>query len=318
MSLVTWADVEGASRRIQGLVHRTPVMTSSTVDKICRGTVYFKCENLQRTGSFKLRGASNAVAQLSRTEQARGVCAPSSGNFAQALAFAAKRSGVAAHIVMPVDANPAKVRATQAYGASVHVCDPTNEAREQHVAQLQKTLGATLVHSHDDANVIAGQGTAICELIEEVGDLDVVIAPVGGGGLIAGILVAVRHLLPQACVIGCEPAGADDAARSLARGERITTFVPDTVADGLRTPLGEKPFVIMSELIDRILVVPEEAILPAMWTIWERMKLVIEPSSAVAVAPLLNGQIDVSSKRVGVILSGGNVDLNSFCPRVAS
>lgn len=310
MSAVNWPSIEGARARIDGITHRTPVMISSTVDEQCHGTVFFKCENFQRTGSFKMRGATNAVALLTDAKRARGVCAPSSGNFAQALALAAKLRGIPAHIVMPEDSNPAKVEATRGYGAQVHFCEPTHEAREGAVAQLRDELGAILVHSHDDPGVIAGQGTAICELIDEVGDLDIVLAPVGGGGLISGTVIAVSHLLPHAQVFGCEPAGADDAARSLQIGERIVDFTPNTVADGLRTPLGVNTFAIIQELIDGIIVVPEDAILPAMRFVWERMKIVIEPSSAVAVAPLLNGQIDVRGKRVGVILSGGNADLS--------
>lgn len=311
MTGVTWQAIHEARARIDGITHKTPVMTSSTIDALCGGAVYFKCENFQRTGSFKMRGAANAVARLPSAERAKGVCAPSSGNFAQALALSAKLAGIPAHIVMPSDSNPAKVEATRGYGATVHFCEPAHEARESTVAQLRDRLGLTLVHSHDDLAVIAGQGTAICELIDERGELDLILAPVGGGGLIAGTLVAARHLLPDVEVIGCEPAGADDAARSLERGERILDFTPDTIADGLRTPLGENTFAIIRELIDEIVVVPEKTILPAMRFIWQRMKLVIEPSSAVAVAPLLNRQIDVAGKRVGVILSGGNTDLSN-------
>ena len=307
---VSWRDIEGALKRIEGVAHKTPVMTSATIDALCEGSIFFKCENFQRTGSFKMRGATNAVAQLSASARAGGVCAPSSGNFAQALALAARLAGIPAHIVMPEDSNPRKVEATRGYGASVTFCEPTHGARESTVRRIRDEKGATLVHSHDDPSVIAGQGTAICELIEETGNLDMILAPVGGGGLISGTLVAAKHLLPGVEVIGCEPAGADDAARSLKRGERIIDFTPNTVADGLRTPLGENTFAIIRDLINEITVVPEEGILPAMRFVWERMKIVIEPSSAVAVAPLLDRQIDVAGKRVGVILSGGNVDLS--------
>ena len=314
MSAVRWEDVAAARERIRGITHQTPVLTSSTIDELTEGSLFFKCESFQRTGSFKLRGAGNAVARLSESERAGGVCAPSSGNFAQALAFAARRAGMPAHIVMPENSNPVKVTATRGYGATVHFCAPSNEARETAVSEIRDRFGATLVHSHDDLDVIAGQGTAVCELIDEVGDLDIILAPVGGGGLISGTLVATKHLLPGAQVIGCEPAGADDAARGIQQGRRIVDFVPNTVADGLRTPLGVNTFCIMRELIDDIVVVPETRILPAMRFLWERMKIIVEPSSAVAIAPLLDGQIDARGKRVGVILSGGNADLSGLFP----
>jgi threonine dehydratase len=312
MSAVTWEDVRSARVRIADIVHRTPVVSSATADRACRGRVYFKCENFQRTGSFKLRGASNAVSRLSDGEKHRGVCAASSGNFAQALALAARLYGTSAHLVMPKDSTSAKVAATIGYGASITFCEPTHVGREQELERVRRETGAVLVHSHDDLAVIAGQGTAACELIEDAGGLDLILAPVGGGGLISGTLVAAKHLLPDARVIGCEPAGADDAARSLRDGARITDFTPDTIADGLRTPLGEHTFRIVRALIDEIVVVPEADILPAMRFVWERMKLVIEPSSAVAVAPLLTGQLDVAGLRVGVILSGGNVNLDGL------
>jgi len=312
MAAVRWPDIEEARRRIAGLVHRTPVLTSSTIDAACVGEVQFKCENFQRTGSFKMRGAANAVSKLSPDDLSRGVCAASSGNFAQALALAARLHGTPARIVMPEDSNPAKIEATRNYGADIVFCEPTHVGRTAMTEQVQQETGAVLVHSHDDPDVIAGQGTAVCELIEEAHDLDLILAPVGGGGLMAGTLVAAKHLLPETRVIGCEPAGADDAARGLRAGRRIVDFVADTVADGLRTPLGENTFDILCALIDDIVVVPEDEILSAMRYVWERMKILIEPSSAVAVAPLLSGQIDVSGLRVGVILSGGNADLEGL------
>jgi len=312
MTAVAWRDIRNARDRIEGTVHRTPVLSSSTIDRICHGRVHFKCENFQRTGSFKLRGALNAIALLEEEDRSRGVCAPSSGNFAQALALAASLHGVPAHLVMPRDSTAIKVAATKGYGALVTFCEPTHAARERTVEEVRRETGAVLVHSHDDLAVIAGQGTAVCELIDHAGRLDLVLAPVGGGGLISGTLVAAKHLLPEVRVVGCEPAGADDAARSLRSGRRIVDFIPKTVADGLRTPLGENTFEIIRKLIDEIVVVPESEILPAMRFIWERMKILIEPSSAVAVAPLLTGQLDVAGLTVGVILSGGNVDLGGL------
>lgn len=309
MTGLPWARIEAARTRIAPFAHRTPVFTSTTLDVRCGGHVFLKCENFQRTGSFKFRGAVNAVAELPRHERERGVYAHSSGNHAQALALAARLHGIPAHIVMPEDSNPAKIQATRGYGAAVTFCRPTDRDRHETAARIGAETGAVFVHPHDDLRVIAGQGTAVCELIDDVGDLDLVLAPVGGGGLLSGTVVAAKHL-GTARVIGCEPSGADDAFRSLQAGRRITDFTPKTIADGLRTPLGENTFAILSEMVDGIAVVAEEGILPAMRFAWERMKLVIEPSSAVAVAALLTGKIDAAGLRVGVILTGGNVDLN--------
>jgi len=308
---VAWSDVQAARRRIDGLVHRTPVLTSQTINASASAHVYFKCENVQRTGSFKYRGATNAVRSL---HEPTAVYTHSSGNHAQALALAAWVRGVPAHIVMPDNASPAKIAATKAYGAHVVFCAPTNENRWQTADRIGRETGATLVHPHDDPAVIAGQGTAVCELIEDTATPEVILVPVGGGGLLSGTLIAVRELLPNAIVIGCEPAGADDASRSLATGQRITDFVPRTIADGLRTPLGESTFTIIRHLVDDIVVVPEEEILPAMRMIWERLKIVIEPSAAVAVAPLLSGAVRNRGSTVGVVLSGGNVAFPGLQP----
>jgi len=299
-----------ARTRIAPHVHRTPVLTCQAVDALTGARVVFKCENFQRTGSFKFRGACNAVAALCERERPRGVLAHSSGNHAQALALAARMHGIRAHVVMPEDAPATKREATAAYGAAITLCAPTHRAREATANALQEKTGATFVSAHNDPQVIAGQGTACLELIEDAGPCDLLLAPVGGGGLLAGTLLAAEHAAPTAQVIGCEPAGADDAARGLARGERITEFVPNTIADGLRTPLGDNTFAILHEHGVPIVVVAEQDIVRAMRFVWERMKIVIEPSSAVAVAPLLTGQLDTEGQRVGVILSGGNVDLS--------
>ncbi|GAG11910.1 unnamed protein product, partial [marine sediment metagenome] len=263
----------------------------------------------QKTGSFKFRGACNAVASLNEFERARGVLTHSSGNYAQALALAARLHGVPAYVVMPENAPGIKKQATAGYGATITLCPPTQVGRHETAERIRKETGATFLDSHDDPRVFAGQGTACLELIEEIGELDLILAPVGGGGLLSGTLLAAKHMLPKATVIGCEPAGADDAARGIALGERIIDFVPHTIADGLRTPLGENTFKIIRDMADDIVLVSEANIVRAMRFIWERMKIVIEPSSAVAVAPLLNGSVGVKGKRVGVILSGGNVDL---------
>ncbi len=312
MSTVTWDDILQARRRIAPHAHRTPVLSSSTIDRLCGAHVLFKCENLQKTGSFKFRGAFNAVASLAPEERARGVYAHSSGNHAQALALAAQLHRIPAYIVMPDNSNAIKVTATEGYGARVIPCPPTHQGRRETAAQVGEETGAAFVHPHDDPRVIAGQGTAACELIEDAGGLDLIVTPLGGGGLLSGTLIATKHLIPDARVVGCEPAGADDAFRSLREGRRITDFTPNTIADGLRTPLGSNTFAIVREYVDRILLVSEHEILHAMRTIWDRMKIIIEPSSAVAVASLLSGDTDIRGARVGVILSGGNVDLSMF------
>ena len=302
-------DVEDAARRIAGTVRRTPVLSNDAIDRQCRGGVHFKCENLQRGGSFKLRGATNAVSHLREMPNVTGVLTHSSGNHAAALAIAAAAHDLPAWVVMPSDAAPSKIRAVLDHGAQLTTCAPDFAAREEVAAALLAETGAAFVDSHDDPWVIAGQATAALELALEVADLEIVLVPVGGGGLIAGTVIALSQLAPRCEVIGCEPAGADDAFRSLAEGRRITEFVPRTIADGLRTPLGMMTFEIMRRHVRRVLRVEESDIQEAMRTVWERLKLVIEPSSAVAVAPLLDGAIDISGRRVGVILSGGNVGI---------
>lgn len=307
-----WKEVVAAQERLAGVAHKTPIFTCSELDRIAASTVFLKAESFQRTGSFKFRGAYNAVACLSESERACGVITHSSGNHGQAVALAARILDVPAIVVMPEDAPTVKRVSAEGYGATVFTCDGTQEAREKTTRMLVARTGAIFIDSHDDKRVIAGQGTAAAELIAEIHQLDVLLAPVGGGGLISGTAIAAKHLLPSVRVIGCEPAGADDAFRSLARGERILDFVPDTIADGLRTPLGANTFELIRQMVDDIVVVPERDIADAMRFVWERMKLVIEPSSAVAVAPLLTGEFCKGGERIGVILSGGNVDLESF------
>jgi threonine dehydratase len=310
---VAWSDIETARRRIAPFAHRTPIHTSRLLDAACGASVFLKCDNFQRTGSFKFRGATNAVAALDAGTRSRGVVADSSGNHAQALALAACLHQTHATLVMPENANPAKVEATRGYGASIVFCPPTHEGRRAAVERLVTEIGAVYVSPHDDPLVIAGQGTAACELLDDVPDLDMILAPVGGGGFLSGTLLAARHMAPKVRVIGCEPTGADDAARSLRSGERITDFVPRTMADGLRTPLGELAFGILRKAhLDDIVLVSEDEILTAMRFVWERAKLVIEPSAAVALAPLLFGKLNIAGRRVGVIVSGGNVDLAPF------
>jgi len=274
--------------------------------------VFFKCENFQRTGSFKFRGACNAVASLDDKERIRGVVTHSSGNYAQALALAARLHGAPAYVVMPNNSSEIKKQATAGYGATITYCEPTHEARHETAERIRQETGATFLHPFDDPRVFAGQGSACLELIEEVGELDLILAPVGGGGLLSGTLLVAQHLLPDVEVIGCEPAAADDAYRSLATGQRIVDFTPHTLADGLRTPLGEYTFPIIRDRVTKLVLVSEADIVGTMRFIWERMKIIIEPSSAVAIAPLLSGAVDAKDKRIGIIVSGGNLDLTAF------
>ncbi len=300
-----------AAQRIAPHAHRTPVLSCRSLDQRANASLFFKCENFQRTGSFKFRGACNAVAALSPDARCQGVVTHSSGNHAQALACAAGIHEIPCYVVMPEDAPHAKVEATRAYGAQISFCPPTHSARTETAEAIRKETGAVLVHPHDDPWVIAGQGTPCMELLDEVGELDLVLAPVGGGGLLSGTLLATQLRRPShVTVIGCEPAGADDAVRGLAAGQRVVDFTPKTLADGLRTPLGEMTFEIIQTLVDDLVTVPDDRIVHAMRFVWERMKIVIEPSAAVAVAPLLDRTVDAAGRRVGVILSGGNIDFD--------
>ena len=307
-----WKEVADARKRLEGVAHVTPTFTCSSLDKSAKSSVWLKAESLQRTGSFKFRGAYNALSAMPEDEREKGVITHSSGNHGQALALAAKMLDKRAFVIMPENSPAVKREAVATYGAMVIICEPTQSAREEKTREIVEQTSAVFIDSHDDLHVIAGQATAAVELIEQSGPLDILLAPVGGGGLIAGTAIAVSHLLDGARVIGCEPAAADDAYRSLATGERILDFTPRTIADGLRTPLGKLNFEIMQQLVDSIVLVSEEEIVRAMRFVWERMKLIIEPSSAVAVAPLLSGAIGGNGERIGVILSGGNVDLDRF------
>lgn len=299
-------DIRAAAVRIAPYAHKTPVLTCSTLDRLADAEIFFKCENFQKVGAFKFRGACNAVFSLDEDVAARGVATHSSGNHAQALALAARMRGIPAIVVMPRTAPKVKREAVLAYGAKVVPCEPTLAAREEGLAKVVAETGANFVHPYDDDRVIAGQGTAALELIGELGELDHLVTPVGGGGLFSGTLIVSSELLPKAKVFAGEPSGADDAFRSLEAGHIIPSLNPDTIADGLLTSLGERNFSIISELAAGILRVDDASILSAQRLIWERMKLVVETSSAVALAALLEHRSQLSGRRVGIILSGGN------------
>ena len=308
----TLSDIRQAAERIRPYAHHTPVLTCASLDQQVGAQVFMKCENLQKVGAFKFRGACNAVFSLTNEEAARGVATHSSGNHAQALALAAKLRGIPAYIVMPENAPAVKKAAVAGYGGQITFCEPTLKARETTTAQVVEQTGATVINPYNDYRVIAGQGTAALELLEEIPDLDVVIAPVGGGGLLSGTAIASKGLAPDVRVIAAEPEMADDAYRSLQAGRIIPSENPSTIADGLLTSLGDKTFPIIQQHVEQIVTVSEAAILESMKFIWERAKIVIEPSAAVPVALLWERKIDLGGLRVGVILSGGNVDLEKL------
>jgi threonine dehydratase len=307
---VQYDDIVEAARRIQPYAHRTPVMTCSEINQRCGAELYFKCENFQKVGAFKFRGACNAVFSLGDEEAEHGVATHSSGNHAQALALAARLRNIPAFIVIPDNAPQIKKNAVVGYGAEVTYCPPTLEARESFTKDIIKKTGATMIHPYNDPRVIAGQATAAKELIEEVPGLDIVVAPVGGGGLLSGTALSVKALSPDTRVFAGEPAGADDAYRSLKAGHILPSENPTTIADGLLTSLGSLTFPIIQELVDEIVLVEDSSIVSAMRLVWERMNIVIEPSSAVPLAALLERKIPADGQKIGVIVSGGNVDLS--------
>ncbi len=304
--------IRAAHQRIRAHIHRTPVMTSSRLDEASGAHLFFKCENLQKIGAFKARGATNAVFALDDATARRGVATHSSGNHGAALARAAKLRGISAHIVMPTNSAKVKVRAVESYGAQIIFCEPNDASRKAACADVIAKTGATLIHSFENEDVMAGQGTATVELLEDVSDVDLVICPVGGGGLLSGTAVAAKSLRPKIKVIAVEPANADDAAQSLRAGRLIHTEKKFTIADGLRTNVGAPTFAIIQRYVDDIVTVTEEAIISAMRTIWETMKIVIEPSAAVSYAAIMEKKIHIGGKRVGIILTGGNVDLDAL------
>src|SRR6058998_3628457 len=304
--------IRAAHERIEPHIHRTLVLTSERLNEASGASLFFKCENFQKIGAFKARGATNAVFSLVDATARRGVATHSSGNHGAAIARAAKLRGIPAHIVMPSNSAKVKIRAVESYGGHIVFCEPTEKAREATCAEAIKETGATPIHSFENENVVAGQGTAAVELLEDVSNLDVVMCPVGGGGLLSGTAVAAKSMRPRIKVIAVEPANADDAAQSFRAGRRIVTEKKFTIADGLRTNVGEPNFAIIQRCVDDVVTVSEEAIASAMRAIWETMKIIIEPSAAVPYAAILERVIDVNGKRVGIILTGGNVDLDAL------
>lgn len=306
-------DVRDAAMRIESLAHRTPIATCQTLDRLAGRQLYFKCEHLQKVGAFKFRGACNAVMKLTEDIAQRGVVTHSSGNHAQALALAAQMRGIAAHIVMPSSASPVKRLAVEGYGARVITCQPNLQSRETTAAAVQAETGGTLIPPYDHADIIAGQGTVVLELLEQVPQLDAIVTPVGGGGLVAGICAAAE-LNPKLRIFAAEPAGADDAARSKAAGQLIPQTDPNTIADGLLTSMGQLTWPYIRDRVEQIVVVDDDQIVAAMRLAWERAKLLIEPSAAAAVAAVLSEPFRrlEGLQHVGVVLSGGNVNLDQL------
>lgn len=306
------AAIRAAHDRIRPHIVRTPVLTNEWLDAACGGRLFFKCENLQHVGAFKARGATNAIFSLSDTEAAHGVATHSSGNHAAAVARAARLRGIPAHIVMPSNSNPAKIRNVERFGGRITLCEPTNAAREAACARLITETGAALIHPFNDFRVMAGQGTAALELLEDHPDLDLILCPVGGGGLLCGTAVAAKSLHPNIRIIATEPAGADDAARSFRAGQIVPAPKVDTIADGLRTTLGENNFPLIQRHVDEVVTVSEAGILTAMRRLWDELKIIVEPSAAVPLAAILDNRVSVAGLRTGIILSGGNVDLDAL------
>jgi len=313
-----WESIAEAHARIAPRIHRTPVLRSATLDARCGAELFFKCENLQKTGSFKIRGATNAIFSLTDAEAARGIVTPSSGNHGAAVACAAAWRGVPAWVVMPKNAPAVKCRAVEAYGGKITFCEPRISARNETAARIQAETGAVLIHPYDDDRIITGQATSAKEFLEEIENLDALLTPVSGGGLLGGSALSAKHMRPEIRVYGCEPAKADDAYQSLQTGQLHSLESSDTIADGLRASLAARTFVILQKHLSGIFLVSEEEIIAAMALIWERLKVITEPSSAIALAPLLKraviapisaGAAHPQRPRIGIILSGGNVDL---------
>ena len=307
-------DVIAASKRIEGHGHRTPVLTNKTIDKLSGKKIFFKCENFQKIGAFKFRGGWNAISSLNEEEAKKGVCTHSSGNHAQAVAYAAAKRNIPAYIVMPENAPKVKLEAVEGYKAKITLCEPTLKARRDTLDEIAKRTGARIVHPFNDPKVIAGQGTAALELIEDVKELDAICAPIGGGGLMSGTCIAAKSMLPDVKLYGAEPKGADDAYRSLKEGKLLPQKNPNTICDGLLTSMGENTWNILKDHLDDIITVSDDEVITAMKLVWERMKIIIEPSCATPLAAILTPEFkklkDIES--VGIILTGGNVDITKL------
>lgn len=310
--MITKDDLQNAYNRVKDHIHNTPVLTSSYINELSGASVYFKCENFQKGGAYKIRGALNASLSLSEEERQKGIATHSSGNFAQAVAISAKLLNTQAHIVMPENAPAIKRQATADYGAQVYYCESTIQARESTLETVISKTGASKLHPSNDIPVITGQGTCAYELVQEVEGLDYIISPVGGGGVGAGTILACQYFSPNTKVVGAEPENADDAYRSLKAGSIQASVNPDTIADGLRTQLGDNNFPIIRDGIESIILVSENEIVEAMKMVWNRMKIIIEPSSATTLAALLKTKTLFENKRVGLIITGGNVDLSNL------
>lgn len=311
-SVPSLADIRSAHARIMSHIHRTPVLTCQSLDDITSGQLFFKCENFQKVGAFKVRGAMNAVLSLDKKQASRGVVTESSGNHAAGLAFAARVRGIPCYVVMPDTAPEVKKEAVTAYGAELTFCPPARAEYDKHTNEIINRTGATFIHPFNDYSIIAGQATAAVELIEQVPDLDIVITPIGGGGLTSGTALAVKYLSPQTTMVAAEPEGADDAFRSLQARKLIPLTGYDTIADGLLSSLGDKTFPILRDCVDSVITASEKAIVHSMRKCWERMKIVVEPSAAVPLAALLEDKLDVTGKRVGIIISGGNAEFGQI------
>ncbi len=312
IDIPTFEDIQEAAERIRPFANRTLVLTSRTLDERFGTKLFFKCENFQKVGAFKFRGACNAVFALSEQEAERGVATHSSGNHAAALALAAKFRGIPSYVVMPENSTKIKIAAVEGYGAEITFCKSTLEAREIVLKEVVKKTSAAFIHPYDNSHVIAGQGTAALELLEEIPELDIILAPVSGGGLLGGTAVAAKGISPHIQIIAAEPEGADDAYRSLKEGKLIPQTNPQTIADGLLASLSVRTFHILQKHKCIVVTVSEKAIVAGMRLIWERMKIIIEPSAAVTIGTLIEKKIDTAGKRIGVILSGGNVDLEQL------
>tara|TARA_B110000014_G_scaffold180373_1_gene129755 strand:+ start:485 stop:1465 length:981 start_codon:yes stop_codon:yes gene_type:complete len=307
-------DVRAAAKRIKGIGHRTPILTSKTLDRLAGRKLFFKCENFQKVGAFKFRGGWNAISMLSDKNAENGVCTHSSGNHAQAVAYAALKRGIPAYIVMPNNSPDVKLEAVKGYGAHITLCEPTLEARRTTLEKIAEKTGAEVIHPFNNPNVIAGQGTAALEMIEDLGNLDAMIAPIGGGGLMSGTCITTRSLLPNAKLFGAEPKGADDAYRSLKEGKMLPQESPNTICDGLLTSLGENTWNILKDHLNAIYTVSDDEVIKAMKLIWERMKIIIEPSCATPVAVVMSPEFRALKgiEKIGIILTGGNIDLSKI------